>query len=202
VFPAEWSDVGQQRVGQNFALDAKLGDGAAEIDGVPEGDGGDREVETRGPVALIFERAVPEVDEALGKTGLPLDLGEQFGSPDARQYAVEAPCDIIDIRVVLPDRADRQPRLGNQRLGKFACRGECGHFPEPPLEGLESLVAPSVKAFGDREPQLTSLSLSRERGGRQQEVVESPEGPAALDPDISGTKQAPPPRQPPRCDGQ
>jgi hypothetical protein len=55
VFSAEWSDVGQQRVGQNFALDAKLGDGAAEIDGVPEGDGGDREVETRGPVALIFE---------------------------------------------------------------------------------------------------------------------------------------------------
>jgi hypothetical protein len=34
VFPAEWSDVGQQRVGQDFALDAKLGDGAAEIDGV------------------------------------------------------------------------------------------------------------------------------------------------------------------------
>jgi len=31
VFPAEWSDVGQQRVGQDFALDAKLGDGAAEI---------------------------------------------------------------------------------------------------------------------------------------------------------------------------
>jgi hypothetical protein len=52
---------GQQRVGQNFALDAKLGDGAAEIDGVPEGDGGDREVETRGPVALIFEGAVPDL---------------------------------------------------------------------------------------------------------------------------------------------
>jgi hypothetical protein len=131
------------------------------------------------------------VDEALGKTGPPVDLGEQFGNPDARQHAVEAPCDIIDIRVVLPDRADRQPRLGNQRLGKFARRGECGHFPEPPLEGLETLVAPSVKAVGDREPQLTSLSLSRERGGRQQEVVESPEGPAALDPDISGTKPIP-----------
>ena len=33
VFPAEWSDVGEQRVGQNLFLDAKLGDGAAEIDG-------------------------------------------------------------------------------------------------------------------------------------------------------------------------
>jgi hypothetical protein len=51
--------MGEKRVGQKFALSAKLGDGAAEIDGVSEGDGGDREVETRGPVALIFEGAVP-----------------------------------------------------------------------------------------------------------------------------------------------
>jgi hypothetical protein len=59
VFPAERADMGEKRVGQKFALSAKLGDGAAEIDGVSEGDGGDREVETRGPVALIFEGAVP-----------------------------------------------------------------------------------------------------------------------------------------------
>ena len=44
MFPSERGDVGEQRVGQSFALGAKLGDGAAEIDGVPEGDGGDREV--------------------------------------------------------------------------------------------------------------------------------------------------------------
>jgi len=70
VFPTEWSEVGQQRVGQNdFALDAKLGDGAAEIDGVPEGDGGDREVETRGTVALIFEDAVPDLDVTMEKQG-------------------------------------------------------------------------------------------------------------------------------------
>ena len=49
VFPAERADVGEKRVGQKFASSAKLGDGVAEIDGVPEGDGGDREVETRGP---------------------------------------------------------------------------------------------------------------------------------------------------------
>ena len=49
-------------------------------------------------------RAGAQVDEALGKTGPPVDLGEQFGNPDARQHAVEAPRDIIDIRVVLPDR--------------------------------------------------------------------------------------------------
>src|SRR6476660_7634095 len=61
VFPAERTDVGEESVGQKFALSAKLGDGAAEIDGVPEGDGGNREVQTRGPVALIFEGAVPDL---------------------------------------------------------------------------------------------------------------------------------------------
>src|SRR5271165_6365201 len=35
------------------------------------------------------------------------------------------------------------------------------------------------------------LSLSRERDGRQQEVIEGREGPAALDPDISGTESIP-----------
>ena len=59
VFPAERANVGEQRIRQSFALGAKLGDGVAEIDGVPEGDGGDREVESRGPVALVFEGAVP-----------------------------------------------------------------------------------------------------------------------------------------------
>jgi hypothetical protein len=48
-------------------LGAKLGDGEAEIDGVPEGDGGDREVETRGPVALIFEGAVPDLAVTMEK---------------------------------------------------------------------------------------------------------------------------------------
>jgi hypothetical protein len=81
VFSAEWSDVGQQRVGQNFALDAKLGDGAAEIDGVPEGDGGDREVETRGPVALIFEGPVSDLAvtmEKQGNTAAGTDVGQRL----------------------------------------------------------------------------------------------------------------------------
>jgi hypothetical protein len=69
VFPAERSDVGEQCVGQNFALDAKLGDGVGEIDGVPEGDGGDREVETRGPIALVFEGAVPDLAMTMEKQG-------------------------------------------------------------------------------------------------------------------------------------
>ena len=140
---------------------------------------------------IFWYRAGAQVDEALGKTGPGVDLGEQFGNPDARQHAVEAPGYIVDIRVTLPDRADRQARLGDQGLGKFTRGGECGNFLEPPLQGLETLVAPSVKAVGDGELQLTSLSLSRERGGRQQEVIEGPEGPAALDPDISGAKSIP-----------
>jgi hypothetical protein len=37
--------VGERLVRQRFALGAKLCNGAAEVDGVPEDDGGDREVE-------------------------------------------------------------------------------------------------------------------------------------------------------------
>jgi hypothetical protein len=61
--------MGEKRVGQKFALSAKLGDGAAEIDGVPEDDGGDRKVETRGPVALIFEGAIPDLAVTMEKQG-------------------------------------------------------------------------------------------------------------------------------------
>ena len=45
VLPAEWGNVGERLVRQRFALGAKLCNGAAEVDGVPEDDGGDREVE-------------------------------------------------------------------------------------------------------------------------------------------------------------
>ena len=69
VFPAERANVAEQRIGQSFALGAKLGDGVAEIDGVPEGDGGDREVESRGPVALVFESAVPDLAVTMEKQG-------------------------------------------------------------------------------------------------------------------------------------
>ncbi len=55
-------------------------------------------------------------------------------------------------------RADRQARLGYQGLGKFTRGGECGNFTGPPLEGLETLVAPSVKAAGDGELQFTRLN--------------------------------------------
>ena len=77
VFPAERTDVGEESVGQKFALSAKLGDGAAEIDGAPEGDGRDREVQTRGPVALIFDGAVPDLAVTMEKQG----TGQRVSGP-------------------------------------------------------------------------------------------------------------------------
>jgi hypothetical protein len=56
---------------------------------------------------------------------------------------------------------------------------------------FKTLVAPGFKTVGNCKLQLISLSLGGERGGRQQEVVEGPESPTALDPDISGTKPIP-----------
>ncbi len=47
VLPAERGNVGEQLIGQSFGLGAKLSNGVAEVDGVPEDDGGDREVEAR-----------------------------------------------------------------------------------------------------------------------------------------------------------
>jgi hypothetical protein len=41
----------------------------AEVDGVPKEDGGDREVEARGTVALVFEGAVPDLAVTMEKQG-------------------------------------------------------------------------------------------------------------------------------------
>jgi hypothetical protein len=134
------------------------------------------------------------VDETLGKTGPALDLGEQFGNPEARQHAVETPGDIVDIRVVLSDRADRQPRLGDQRLGKFASRGKGGHLPLPGAAALaprDACRANRQSAWGPGAPTHQPFAWPRTGGARQQEVVEGLQGPAALEPDISGTKPIP-----------
>jgi hypothetical protein len=46
--------VGEQLIADNFPLGTQLGNGATEIDGVPEDDGGNGEIEVRRPVSLIF----------------------------------------------------------------------------------------------------------------------------------------------------
>ena len=61
MLPAERGNVGEQLIGQSFGLGAKLGNGVAKVDGVPEDDSGDREVEAGGTVALVFEGAVPDL---------------------------------------------------------------------------------------------------------------------------------------------
>ena len=131
------------------------------------------------------------MDEPFGKTGPPVNVGEQFGDSEAREHTVEAMGDIVDIGVALPDRVDRESSLSDQRLGKFASRGECCHFSKPPLESLKTLIAPRFKAVGNRKPQFISFSLGHERSGRQQKIVEGPKGPTTFDPDISGTKPIP-----------
>ena len=74
VLPAERGNVGEQLIGRSFGLGAKLGDGVGEVDGVPEDDGGDREVEAGGTVALVFEGAVPDLPVTMDKQGAGLCL--------------------------------------------------------------------------------------------------------------------------------
>lgn len=58
VLPSERGDMGDEFVGNDFAAGTQFVDGASEIHGVPENDGGDREIEARGAVALVLEGAV------------------------------------------------------------------------------------------------------------------------------------------------
>ena len=60
MLPTERRHVGDQIVGDDFAARAQLVGGAAEIDGVPEDDGGDGKVEAGGAVALIFESPIAD----------------------------------------------------------------------------------------------------------------------------------------------
>ena len=57
--------MGKQIIADNLALGAQFGDGATEIDGVPEDDSGDGEIEARSPVSLIFEGAVTDFAETM-----------------------------------------------------------------------------------------------------------------------------------------
>ena len=65
VLPAERSDMGKQIVADNLTLGAQFGNSAPEINGVPEDDSRDGEIEARSPVSLIFEGAVKDFTETV-----------------------------------------------------------------------------------------------------------------------------------------
>ena len=61
--------MGEKLVGDGFTARAQLVDGAPEIDGVPEDDRGDCEIEAGSAVALIFECAVADFAETMEENG-------------------------------------------------------------------------------------------------------------------------------------
>ena len=69
VLPAEGRDMSEKLVWDDFSARTQLIDGATEIDGIPEDDGGDREVETGGAVALVFEGVVADLAVPMEKQG-------------------------------------------------------------------------------------------------------------------------------------
>jgi hypothetical protein len=58
VLPSERGDMSKQGIADDLALRTQLIDGAPKIDGIPEDDGRDGEIEARGPVSLIFKSPV------------------------------------------------------------------------------------------------------------------------------------------------
>ena len=57
--------MGKQNIADNLTLSAQLVNGAPEIDGVPEDDGRNGEIEPGSPIPLIFESAVADFAEAM-----------------------------------------------------------------------------------------------------------------------------------------
>ena len=65
MLPAERIDMGKQIVADNLTVGAQFGNSAPEINGVPEDDIRDREIEARNPVLQIFEGAVTDFAETV-----------------------------------------------------------------------------------------------------------------------------------------
>jgi len=87
--------MGQQLVGNDLTLPAQYLDSSPKIDGVPEDDGGDDEVETAGAVLLAFVDSVTDTAETMkenrareGVVGLSLI---QFASGLPTQHRIFKP---------------------------------------------------------------------------------------------------------------
>ena len=65
MLPTERRDMSEQIVTDQFSIGPQFGNGVAEIDRIPEDDGGDDEIEARSPVELIFEGAVADFAKAM-----------------------------------------------------------------------------------------------------------------------------------------
>ncbi len=57
--------MGEQILTDPFAFGMQFGNGVAEVDRIPNDDGGDDEIEAISPVALIFERPVADFTESM-----------------------------------------------------------------------------------------------------------------------------------------
>src|SRR5271157_5088085 len=71
MLPAERGHMSKKLVGDGFGFgaQAQFVDGAAEIDSVPENDGGDGEIEAGGAVTLVLESPVTDFAEAMKEHG-------------------------------------------------------------------------------------------------------------------------------------
>ena len=153
---------------------------------------------------ILWWRAGAQMDEALGKTGPALDLGEQFGNPEARQHAVETPRDIVGICVVLPNRVDRQSRLVIRASGSLPAEASkatsrsrrsrvsrCSWRQASNWSGTASPNSPTCR-----------LATNAEGGSRKSSKARKAGCPRPRGLRHEGDPEVPPLRRPPKCDGQ
>ena len=91
VRPAQRRQVREVRRSGFNPLRSQVVHGALQVDGVPQDDGGDQQIEAARPIALVFVGAVPNFPESVEEHGpsqsvLLLTLVESDSRSDARTY--------------------------------------------------------------------------------------------------------------------
>lgn len=119
--PGQRRDLGEKRIGDRGPLVVDEADGAAEIDGVPQDDRVDDEVEARGAIGHRLGDAVAQFAELMKEHGArqgmaAFALVEDGVGPPA-QLGIEEPVADEDRALDPPDLAqrDRQPVLARRR---------------------------------------------------------------------------------------